>query len=182
MILGRVVGELWATRKHPGLAGAKLLIVQPHLWYGPPFEVAHVVAIDTLGAGEGEDVIVCLGEPARKWLAHCQGAAAEAPAAVPGYAGAAWLPVEAAVMAIVDRVDVGASPAELPGQRPLRFIGPAPVWAAGPLGFAQATATTTAQARATATTQAAATTTAPTKAQATVDPAATAPTRRGPSK
>lgn len=129
MILGRVVGELWATRKHPGLEGAKLLLVQPHLWYGPPFEVAHVVAIDTLGAGEGEDVIVCLGEPARQWLAQTRGAAVAAATAVPGYAGAAWLPVEAAVMAIIDRVDLAARPAELPGQRPLRFIGPAPAWA-----------------------------------------------------
>lgn len=131
MILGRVVGEIWATRKHPGLFGAKLLVVQPHLWYGPPFEVAHVVAIDTLGAGEGEDVIVCLGEPARQWLAQAQGTnmADAAATAVPGYAGAAWLPVEAAVMAIVDRVDVKASAAELPGQRPLRFLGPPPAWA-----------------------------------------------------
>lgn len=158
MILGRVVGELWATRKHPGLAGAKLLVVQPHLWYGPPFEVAHIVAIDTLGAGEGEDVIVCLGEPARQWLAHCQGAAVAAPAAVPGYAGAAWLPVEAAVMAIVDRVDVGAAPAELPGRRPLRFIGPAPAWAASRPGPAQAVA------------------------QASIDPAVPTPTSTGPSK
>lgn len=154
MILGRVVGELWATRKHPGLAGAKLLVVQPHLWYGPPFEVAHIVAIDTLGAGEGEDVIVCLGEPARQWLAHCQGAAVATPAAVPGYAGAAWLPVEAAVMAIVDRVDVGAAPAELPGRRPLRFIGPAPAWAASQSG----------------------------PAPAVIDPAVPTPTSTGPSK
>jgi microcompartment protein CcmK/EutM len=115
--------------------GVKLLIVQPHLWYGPPFEVAHLVAIDTLGAGEGEDVIVCLGEPARQWLAQVRdqvvtgaadGLAAGSPP-VPGYATAAWLPVEAAVMAIVDRLDMGSR--DLPGHRPLRFIGPPPAWA-----------------------------------------------------
>jgi microcompartment protein CcmK/EutM len=127
MILGRVVGELWATRRHPGLVGLKLLVVQPHLWYGPPFEVAHLIAIDTLGAGEGEDVLVCLGEPARQWVAQLQGTAAAAAAGVPGYSAAAWLPIEAAVMAIVDRVAVTAK--ALPGQRPLRFIGPAPAWA-----------------------------------------------------
>ena len=127
MILGRVVGELWATRRHPGLSGVKLLVVQPHLWYGPAFEVAHIIAIDTLGAGEGEDVIVCMGEPARQWLAQSRGAAACAASDVPGYAAAAWLPVEAAVMAIVDRVAVTAG--ALPGQRPLRFIGPPPSWA-----------------------------------------------------
>ena len=127
MILGRVVGEVWATRKHPGITGAKLLIVQPHFWYEPPFEVAHVVAIDTLGAGVGEDVIVCLGEPARQWLAQSQGARADAGKSGPGYAAAAWLPIEAAVMAIVDRVDIRGT--DLPGRRPLRFIGEAPAWA-----------------------------------------------------
>lgn len=141
MILGRVVGEVWATRKHPGIVGAKLLIVRPHLWYGPPFEVAHVVAIDTLGAGVGEDVIVCLGEPARQWLAESQGDKTQPNlhSQGPGYAAAAWLPIEAAVMAIVDRVEVGA--AELPGRRPLRFIGPVPAWApAAPLPDASARA------------------------------------------
>ncbi len=127
MILGRVVGEIWATRRHAGLSGTKLLVVQPHLWYGPSFEVAHVIAIDTLGAGVGEDVLVCMGEPARQWLAEHQGAREQAPGPTPGYSAAAWLPVEAAVMAIVDRVAV--STAALPGQRPLRFIGPPPSWA-----------------------------------------------------
>jgi ethanolamine utilization protein EutN len=84
MILGRVVGELWATRRHAGLDGRKLLIVRPHGWYNPPFPVAHLIAVDTLGAGVGEDVVVCLGEPARRSL------------------GSTFLPVEAAVMAIVD--------------------------------------------------------------------------------
>lgn len=103
MILGRVVGELWATRRHAGLAGQKLLIVKPHCWYCPPFDVAHVIAVDRLGAGVGEDVIVCLGEPARRSIAE----AGDAPSAggVPGYQHAAFYPVEAAVMAIVDSVD-----------------------------------------------------------------------------
>lgn len=87
MILGRVVGELWASRRHAGLDGRKLLIVKPHGWYQPPFEVAHVIAVDTLGAGVGEDVVVCMGDPARRSL------------------GSTALPVEAAVMAIVDRID-----------------------------------------------------------------------------
>lgn len=124
MIFGRVVGEVWATRRHAGLSGVKLLVVQPHLWYGPPFEVAHLVAVDTLGAGVGEDVIVCLGEPARQWLAESRGDAAASSSGVPGYAEAAWLPVEAAVMAIVDRTELDLR--ELPGQRPLRYIGPPP--------------------------------------------------------
>lgn len=106
MILGRVVGELWATRRHAGLDGQKLLIVKPHCWYCPPFDVAHLIAIDRLGAGVGEDVIVCLGEPARRSIDdEAEQTAADGAAAAPGYQGAAFYPVEAAVMAIVDNVD-----------------------------------------------------------------------------
>ena len=119
MILGRVVGELWAARRHPGLSGRKLLLIEPHYWYCPPFEVAHLVAVDTLGAGPGDDVIVCLGEPARQSL--CEQPAGRG--TVPGYASAAMLPVEAAVMAIVDRVDIDKQPAPFTG-RPLRTVLP----------------------------------------------------------
>ena len=93
MILGRVVGELWAARRDAGLDGRKLLIIKPHGWYDPPFPVAHVIAVDTLGAGVGEDVVVCMGEPARKSL------------------GGSHLPIDAAVMAIVDNIDQPNRPA-----------------------------------------------------------------------
>lgn len=101
MILGRVVGEVWATRKHPALEGKKLLIVMPYLWYAPQHEVAHLVAVDPVGAGIGEDVVVCMGSPARWQL------------------GGVNLPVEAAVCAIVDRTELAADR----GARPLEFIG-----------------------------------------------------------
>jgi ethanolamine utilization protein EutN len=127
MILGRVVGELWATQRHPGLDGRKLLVIRPHLWYEPPFQCAHLVAVDTLGAGVGEDVVVCLGEPARQ---HLSDEPQPASTGVPGYASAARLPIEAAVMAIVDNVQLGDT--SLPRPRPLRFIGPAPQWAGPP--------------------------------------------------
>lgn len=127
MILGRVVGELWATQRHAGLDGRKLLVIRPHLWYEPSFQCAHVIAVDTLGAGVGEDVVVCLGEPARQHLSD--ELPPQAPG-VPGYGAAAWLPIEAAVMAIVDSVQLDG-PA-LADQRPLRFIGPAPEWAPPP--------------------------------------------------
>ena len=106
MIIGRVVGEVWASRRHAGLDGVKLLIVQPHLWYCPPFEVAHIVAVDTLGAGVGEDVIVCMGEPARRALTAKMGEAelSRKFSSPPGYQSAAWLPVDAAVLGIVDQV------------------------------------------------------------------------------
>lgn len=88
MILGRVVGHVWATRKHAKIARVRLLLVRPYFWYNPPHETGHVVAVDLVGAGPGEDVIVCLGEPARRTL------------------GDANAPVEASVMAIVDRVEM----------------------------------------------------------------------------
>ena len=134
MIIGRVVGEVWATRRHAGLDGCKLRLVQPHLWYSPPFEVAHLVAVDTLGAGLGEDVVVCMGEPARRALAEA-GGQADDPGwdAQIGYLGAVRLPVDAAVMAIVDQVQIAPGPgpgdSQLLGARPLRFVGPTPAWA-----------------------------------------------------
>jgi ethanolamine utilization protein EutN len=88
VILGRVVGEVWATRKHDALSGQKLLIIQPHYWYAPPHECGHLVAVDPVGAGVGEDVVVCLGDPARRRL------------------GSTSIPIESAVCAIVDRVEM----------------------------------------------------------------------------
>lgn len=117
MILGRVLGEVWASRRDPGLGGRKLLLVQPHHWYEPPFQSGHLVAVDRIGAGPGEDVIVCLGEPARQSLLEDSNAA-RALAAGPGYAQAAWLPVDAAVMAIVDRIELSAGDLV----RPLRSL------------------------------------------------------------
>lgn len=115
MILGRVLGEVWASRRDAGLSGRKLLLIRPHFWYEPPFPVEHLVAVDTLGAGPGEDVVVCLGEPARQSLLAAN--AGSTASTVPGYSQAAWLPVEAAVMAIVDRFDVEAQ-----SGRPLRSL------------------------------------------------------------
>jgi ethanolamine utilization protein EutN len=103
MILGRVVGEVWATPRHAGLDGRKLLLIEPYLWYAPPHEVGHLVAVDPVGAGVGEDVVVCLGDPARRQL------------------GDVNLPVEAAVAAIVDRVEL--APEGERGARPLTFVG-----------------------------------------------------------
>jgi ethanolamine utilization protein EutN len=101
VILGRVVGEVWATKKHPALAGRKLVIVEPYLWYAPSHEVAHLVAVDEVGAGVGEDVIVCMGDPARRSL------------------GTTSMPIEAAVCAIVDQIEL----ADDRGARPLTFVG-----------------------------------------------------------
>ena len=53
MNVARVIGTLWATRKHPDLEGAKIQIIQPLSCDLKPF--GHpLAAIDTVGAGEGE--------------------------------------------------------------------------------------------------------------------------------
>ncbi len=104
MILGRVIGEVWATRQHAAYGGRKLLLVQPRLWYAPSHECGHLVAVDTVDAGVGDEVVVCAGEPARRAL------------------GGSNLPVDAAICAIVDRVEVGADV----GPRALEWIGGSP--------------------------------------------------------
>jgi len=91
MILGQVVGTVWATRKNPNLERLKLAIVRPHFWYNPPHDVDHLVAVDQVGAERGQDVLVCVGQPGR-WMA-----------------GTSAAPIEASIMAIVDRVVMGPS-------------------------------------------------------------------------
>ncbi len=88
MILGRVVGNVVSTTKSEKLFGFKLLIVSPiHL---ETFEEqgAPVVSVDTVGAGEGEVVMVVSGSSSR------QTAATEG------------RPVDSTIVAIVDSVDL----------------------------------------------------------------------------
>lgn len=99
LILGRVIGSVWATRKHEKIARSKLLLIRPYFWYSPPHEVGHLVAIDDVGAGTGDDVIVALGQPGRRML------------------GDPNAPVEASVLGIVDRVMLARAQ-----ERPLRTL------------------------------------------------------------
>ena len=57
MIIGRVVGTATATVKHPSLHGWKLLVVQPLAENAKP-KGDPVLAVDTLGAGMDENVII----------------------------------------------------------------------------------------------------------------------------
>jgi len=67
MFLGRVIGEVWSTRKAPDLVGKRLLVVEPldsdH--DRPASMVKPVVAADPLGAAYGEHVVVAFGKAAR---------------------------------------------------------------------------------------------------------------------
>jgi microcompartment protein CcmK/EutM len=64
MILARVVGSVVATRKDPRLEGSKLLIVRPITPEGKE-EGAYLVAVDTVGAGSRETVLIVSGSSAR---------------------------------------------------------------------------------------------------------------------
>lgn len=64
MYLAKVTGALVATTKHPSLSGAKLLIVARLNEHHQPTGSAQV-AVDFVGAGNGETVIVSSGSSAR---------------------------------------------------------------------------------------------------------------------
>ena len=64
MFIGKVVGSLWATRKIENTSGIKFLIIQPYNLNKAP-NTDTIVAADTLGAGEGELVMVAYGRAAR---------------------------------------------------------------------------------------------------------------------
>ena len=100
MILGRVIGEVWATRRDARLARAKLLVVRPHGFYEPALGGRHLVATDEVHAGVGDEVVVCLGAPAR-WSA-----------------GGNDMPVDAAILGVVDRVDFEVGRMTAPGAGP----------------------------------------------------------------
>ena len=91
MTLGRVVGTVVATQKHRKFEGAKLLLVQPVTLEDTPRGTL-LLAVDSVGAGMHERVLVVIEGRA----------AAEA-------VGRKGTPVDAAIIGIVDRVDVEPS-------------------------------------------------------------------------
>jgi len=53
LFLGRVIGNVWATKKYPPLQNMKLMFVQPINSELENIEEP-IVAVDTVGAGPGE--------------------------------------------------------------------------------------------------------------------------------
>lgn len=91
MKVGKVIGNIWATRKDENLAGVKLLIIQPlDLITGKASEEP-MVAADYIGAGEGERVIYTGGSSARKAADRDQ------------------IPVDATVVGIIDDQEIDTS-------------------------------------------------------------------------
>ena len=64
MLLGTVVGQVWATKKEATLEGLRLLVVQPYTTDGRA-SAETIIAVDPLGAGVGERVLVVFGRAAR---------------------------------------------------------------------------------------------------------------------
>lgn len=88
MHLAKVIGHVVATRKDAGLAGTKLLVIQPlrpdRTSVGKP-----LVAVDSVGVGAGEDVFYVRGrEAAFPFLPD-------------------EVPTDAAIVGVVDHISVG---------------------------------------------------------------------------
>jgi len=66
MKTGIVVGRVWATKRLDELPTGALLEID--LEPGPDGGGERIVAIDTLGCGEGERVLVVQGSVARAWF------------------------------------------------------------------------------------------------------------------
>ena len=63
MLVGTVIGNVWSTKKDPTLAGLRFLVIQPFTLAGETAET--IIAVDPLGAGIGERVLVVFGRAAR---------------------------------------------------------------------------------------------------------------------
>ena len=88
MLIARVIGTVVATRKHERLVGSKIQVVQPldpgkETPRGEPF-----VAVDAVGAGVGERVIVVQGSGARQAVDND------------------LCPVDATIVGIIDHIDI----------------------------------------------------------------------------
>ncbi len=93
MFLAEVIGRIVSTKKDEHMTGHKLLMLRPKLVDDKdPTRFKDgantIVAIDTVGAGEGELVLFCQGSSAR----NARGLKA--------------VPVDAAIVGIIDRVEI----------------------------------------------------------------------------
>jgi len=87
MILGKVIGTIWATRKDEEMVGMKLQIVK-HVGLDYKLKDSFVVAVDTVQAGVGDVVLVTSGSSARQTAVTKN------------------KPVDAVIVAVVDKLDI----------------------------------------------------------------------------
>jgi len=88
MILGKVVGDVWSTKKKEQVNALRFLFVQPLKKDLSPREDL-IVAADEIGAGIGEMVIVTQGAPAMQ-----------------AFNRDTLLPIDAVVIGIVDSLEM----------------------------------------------------------------------------
>jgi len=88
MIIGRVVGTVVATSKHELLVGSKILVVQEIRPTGEEIEGKFYVAIDTVGAGPNDRVLLTVGSSAIKAYDNSDA------------------PVDVAIIGIIDEIDI----------------------------------------------------------------------------
>jgi ethanolamine utilization protein EutN len=88
MQIARVIGTVVASRKHERLVGSKIQVVQPLAPDAKTSRGESLVAVDAVGAGVGELVLIVQGSSARVALdkESC--------------------PVDATIVGIIDEVDV----------------------------------------------------------------------------
>jgi ethanolamine utilization protein EutN len=87
MQIGTVIGNVWATRKNDALNGCKLMVVEPMAYPGHT-QAYPLVAVDMIGAGVGEQVLVVGGSSARVSI------------------GQGKAPIDHVIVGIVDKVDL----------------------------------------------------------------------------
>ena len=88
MFLARVVGDVVSTHRHPSLGERKLLLVR-RLTLAGAEEGLEMIALDVIGVGAGERVLVVQEGGAARTLFKDQ-----------------KIPVQAVVVGVVDRVDL----------------------------------------------------------------------------
>ena len=88
MLISRVIGTVVATRKHERLVGSKIQIVQPLEPQTGKAKGEAIVAVDAVGAGVGERVVVVRGSSARHAVDDDQ------------------CPVDATIIGIIDEIDI----------------------------------------------------------------------------
>ena len=98
MFVGKVIGNVVATQKNEKFQGMKLLLVQPYITKDRALvpSGSSIVAVDSVGAGEGECILFTQGSSARL---------------TPQTKDA---PVDAVIVGIVDTVEVGGERLEKP--------------------------------------------------------------------
>jgi len=87
MVICKVIGHVWATKKEENLEGLKLMVVQEDPEYGGTDGKTYVAA-DAVGAGIGEQVLVVSGSTARKVF------------------GSDDVPADMAIVGIIDTLEV----------------------------------------------------------------------------